>query len=369
MRLAAEEINAAGGVLGKPITIVTGDDATDPSQGVSEATRLIQIEGVNAIIGALASGVSLPVAESVTGPNHILEITHASTSPALTTAKDNDYLFRTTISDAAQGVVLAKVATDAGIKSACTMYINNAYGQGLSQIFADNFEKAGGTVTAQVPHESEQATYASELATCTAGNPEALVAPAYPQSARVFLREAVEAGKVKTFLFTDGTKSADMFATLGWPTFNGMKGTAASSLDVAAGKAFDAAYSAKYGSTPALPYLREAYDAVYLIALAAEKAGSTDSTAIRDALRDVANPPGETVNPGTDGFKTALSLIASGQDINYEGAAGPVDMDKNGDVLIGAIEVWHVDAATQKLVTDAVYKVDLETGEITQQTQ
>jgi len=201
--------------------------------------------------------------------------------------------------------------------------------------------------------------------TPSAGGPDALAALAYPQSARVFLREAVEAGKVKTFLFCDGTKSSDMFATLGWATFDGMKGTAATSLDVAAGTAFEAAYAAKYGSVPALPYLREAYDAVYLIALAAEKAGSTDSTAIRDALRDVANPPGEVVSPGTDGFKAALKLIADGKDINYEGAAGPVDMDKNGDVLIGAIEVWHVDAAKKDLVTDNVYKVDLNTGQVT----
>ena len=364
-RLAVEEINAAGGVLGEPIEVVTGDDATDPSQGVSEATRLINVEHVQVILGALASGVTLPVAESVTGPNHILQISQASTSPALSAANDNDFLFRTTISDAAQGVVLAKVATDQGIKSACTMYINNAYGQGLSEIFTENFEKAGGTVTAEVPHESEQATYASELDTCTAGNPDALVAPAYPQSARVFLREAVEAGKVKKFLFTDGTKSADMFQELGWATFDGMQGTAASSLDVAAGTAFEAAYTAKYGSTPPLPYVREIYDAVYLVALAAEKAGSTDSTAIRDALRDVANAPGDVVDPGTDGYKAGVALIAAGTDINYEGAAGPVDLDKNGDVLIGAIEQWHVDAAAQTLVTDAVYKVDLQTGEVT----
>jgi branched-chain amino acid transport system substrate-binding protein len=306
------------------------------------------------------------VAESVTGPNHILQISEASTSPALTDAKDNDFLFRTTISDAAQGVVLAKLATDSGLTSVCTMYINNAYGQGLSEIFADNFEKEGGTVTAQVPHESEQATYASELAQCTAGNPEALAALAYPESARVFLREAVEAGNVSTFLFCDGTKSADMFADLGWSTFDGMKGTAPSSLDVAAGTAFEAAYTAEYGSTPPLPFMREIYDAVYLVALAAEKAGSTDSTAIRDALRDVANPPGETVGPGTDGYKAAVALLADGNDINYEGAAGPVDLDENGDVEIGAIEQWHVDAAAQDLVTDAVFKVDLATGEITQ---
>jgi branched-chain amino acid transport system substrate-binding protein len=215
-RLAVKEINAAGGVLGKPIEVVTGDTGTDPSQGVSEATRLVNVEGVNAILGALASGVTLPVAESVTGPNHILQISEASTSPALTDAKDNDFLFRTTISDAAQGVVLAKLAEDEGLKSVCTMYINNAYGQGLSEIFTENFEKAGGTVTAQVPHESEQATYASELSQCTAGNPDALAAIAYPQSAGVFLREAVEAGDVKTFLFVDGTKSVDMFNDLGW---------------------------------------------------------------------------------------------------------------------------------------------------------
>jgi branched-chain amino acid transport system substrate-binding protein len=364
-RMAVDEINAAGGVLGQPVQVVTGDDATDPSQGVSEATRLVNVEHVNAILGALASGVTLPVAESVTGPNHIIQISHASTSPALTTAKDNDFLFRTVISDAAQGVVLAKVAVDAGIKSACTMYINNAYGQGLSNIFAENFQKAGGTVTAQVPHESAQATYASELDKCTAGNPQALVAPAYPQSARVFLREAVEGGKVKTFLFTDGTQSPDMFTALGWAPFDGMKGTAATNLSVAEGTAFENAYSAKYGSVPSVPYLREIYDAVYLVALAAEKAGSTDSTAIRDAIRDVANPPGDVIDPGTDGFKTAVQKLQAGTDINYEGASGPVDLDKNGDVLIGAIGVWHVDAANKKLPTDQVYKVDLSTNTLT----
>jgi len=134
---------------------------------------------------------------------------------------------------------------------------------------------------------------------------------------------------------------------------------------VAAGTAFEAAYEAEYGATPPLPFMREIYDAVYLVALAAEKADSTDPTAIRDAIRDVANAPGETVSPGTDGYKAALALLDDGKDINYEGAAGPVDLDANGDVLIGAIETWHVDAAAEDLVTDEVFKVDLETGEVT----
>ncbi|MCH7835835.1 MAG: ABC transporter substrate-binding protein [Chloroflexi bacterium] len=364
-RLAAQEINAAGGVLGQDIEIVTGDTGTDPSQGVTEATRLVEIEGVHAILGALSSGVTLPIAESVTGPSGVVQISSASTSPALTEAADNDFLFRTTISDAAQGIILAQLAAELGLTSVCTMFINNAYGQGLSEIFAENFEAGGGSVSQQVPHESEQTTYASELGTCTGEAPDALAAIAYPESAGVFLREAVEAGDVGTFLFVDGTKSTDMFDDLGWDLFDGARGTAPGSIQVPQGPAFDAAYEAEYGEAPPLPFLREMYDATYLVALAAEKAGSTDPTAIRDALRDVAGAPGEAVSPGTDGFASALSLIAAGTDINYEGAAGPVDLDVNGDVLIGAIETWTVDAANEDLVTNDLFKVDLTTGEVT----
>jgi ABC-type branched-subunit amino acid transport system substrate-binding protein len=363
-RLAAKEINAAGGVLGQPIEIVTGDSGTDPSVGVAEANRLVRVEGVHAILGSLASGVTLPIAESVTGPNRVLQISPASVSPALTGAHDSDFLFRTTISDAAQGIVLARLARDMGLGSVCTMYINNAYGQGISQTFTENFEAAGGTVTAQVPHESGQTTYASELDKCTSGNPEALAALAYPQSGRVFLREAVEAEKVKTFLFCDGTKSESMFDAIGWEPFNGMRGTAPTSLTLEAGTAFEAAYEAEYGETPPLPFMREMYDAVYLVALAAEMAGSVDPTAIRNALRTIANAPGETVNPGSAHFQSARALIAAGTDINYEGASGPVDFDLNGDVMVGAIETWRVDALNQHLVTDQVFRVNAATREV-----
>jgi branched-chain amino acid transport system substrate-binding protein len=363
-RLAAKEINAAGGVLNQPIEIVTGDSGTDPSVGVAEANRLVQMEGVDAILGSLASGVTLPIAESVTGPNRVLQISPASTSPALTYANDGDYLFRTTISDAAQGIVLARLARDMGLNSVCTMYINNAYGQGISQTFTENFEAAGGTVTAQVPHESGRTTYASELGECFAGHPDALAALAYPDTAGVFLGEALAAGNVDTFLFCDGTKSTDMFDAVGWEPFNGMRGTAPSSLALEAGAAFDAAYEGEYGETPPLPFMREMYDAVYLVALAAENAGSVDPTAIRNALRTIANAPGETVNPGIAGFQAARALISAGTDINYEGASGPLDFDLNGDVTVGAIETWRVDALNRDLVTDQLFRVNTATREV-----
>ena len=113
-QLAVDQINAAGGVNGQPIELVQGDSATSPQQAVEEARRLIELEGVSAIVGPAGSGETLPVAESVTGPAGVLEVTMSATSPALTIAKDNDFLFRTVISDAAQGVVMADVAQEQG---------------------------------------------------------------------------------------------------------------------------------------------------------------------------------------------------------------------------------------------------------------
>src|SRR5918998_2132596 len=340
--LAVNEINAAGGVNGQPIELVQGDSATSPQQAVEEARRLIELEGVSAIIGPAGSGETLPVAESVTGPAGVLEVTMSATSPALTIANDNDFLFRTVISDAAQGVVMADLGPGQGFWSACVLYVNNAYGQGLSDAFAERFTAEGGTITAQVPHEQEQASYASEIASCLEGDPDALVGAAYPESGRVFLRELVESGNPPTVIFSDGLQSPDMFAELGWEAFEGSYGTAAGAPESEAAATFEQAWEEAYGEIPAVPYLREINDAVFLIALAAEQADSTDSTAIRDALRQVANDPGTVVGPGQEGWQAAVESIDAGEDINYEGAAGPVDLDENGDVSRGTIIIWQV---------------------------
>jgi branched-chain amino acid transport system substrate-binding protein len=340
--LAVNEINAAGGVNGQPIELVQGDSATSPQQAVEEARRLIELEGVSAIVGPAGSGETLPVAESITGPAEVLDVTMSATSPALTIANDNDFLFRTTISDAAQGIVMADLAREQGYESACVLFVNNAYGQGLNDAFSERFMAEGGTITAQVPHEQEQASYASEIASCTEGDPDVLVAAAYPESGRIFLRELAESGDMPSVIFSDGLKSPEMFADLGWQVFEGNYGTAAGLFESDATAVFDQAWEEAYGEIPAVPYLREINDAIYLIALAAEKASSTDSTAIRDALREVANEPGTVVGPGQEGWQAAVEAIAAGEDVNYEGAAGSVDLDENGDVSKGAILIWQI---------------------------
>ena len=343
--LALKHINQAGGVLGRRVEIVQADSGTSPTVATSNASWLID-EGVSAIVGPLSSGVTLSVAEEVTVPRGMLQISPASTSPALSTLEDDDLLFRTVLSDAAQGKVLAGLAQEKGYATASTLYLNNAYGQGLSDIFTTEFENLGGSVLATVPHEDWQSTYLPELETATASDPDVLAAISYPSQATVYLDEAIGNGLMCEFLFVDGTKSQEMVDELaaqhGLGCLSGMCGTGQGQVESAAGDAFDAAYEAEYGESP-FPYARETYDAVLLVALAAEAAGSVDPLDIRDALRSIANPGGEVVGLGALGIGDAFDLVRLGLDVDYEGASGAVDFDANGDVTSGAVEVWCID--------------------------
>jgi ABC-type branched-subunit amino acid transport system substrate-binding protein len=147
----------------------------------------------------------MAVAEAVTVPSKILQISGASTSPGLTVMADDDFLFRTTVSDAAQGVVLARLALELGYESASALYINNPYGEGLAEQFKSTFEAEGGTVLELVPHEDQQPSFLSELSRATDGDPDVLIAVGYPGQAEIYLREALEGDYIDTFLFVDGT--------------------------------------------------------------------------------------------------------------------------------------------------------------------
>ncbi len=347
--LAADHVNRAGGIDGAPVVILSRDTGANPDQGVAAARALVNIENVVAILGARNSSVTISVAQAVTVPKKRLQVSSVSTSPRISDLPDDDFIFRTVVSDAAQGVVLARLAREQGHETAGVMYINNAYGQGLAAQFEQTFTSLGGTITALVPHEDDQATYIPELAKATEGAPDVLVAVSYPGQAEVYLRESLEGGYSDNFLLVDGVKSSEMIAAVGWDALAGTLGTAAGAPPTTQRRAFTTDYFDTYGTELSTHvFIAHTYDAVALIALAAAKAGTTtDSPAIRDALRDVANPPGEMIGPGVDSIKRALTLIAAGQDINYEGAAGPVDFDENGDV-VGPIEIWKVEGGKIK---------------------
>lgn len=337
--LAAELLNEAGGVLGRPVEGVHRDGGTSPQVSTDAARALITAEGVDAIVGPLASGVTQAVASAVTIPNQVVLITPSGTSPAITAMEDDDFLFRTTVSDAAQGVILARLARELGYDTASAIYVNNAYGDGLANVFGDNFEAEGGTIIALVPQESGQATYVSELDNATEDSPDVLVAIGYPESAGVYLREALEGAYIDTFMFVDGTKNQDMFDTLGVENFEGYFGTAPGTQGSDSSAIFRILYEKRYGELPTNPFIAETFDAFTIIGLAIEKAGVNDGEAIRDALREVANPPGIKVGPGD--LARAIQLIQLGEDIDYEGVAGSQNFDENGDVL-NTIEIWHI---------------------------
>ncbi|MDX1592881.1 MAG: ABC transporter substrate-binding protein [Gammaproteobacteria bacterium] len=336
IRLAADEIQAAGG----SISYVVGDTQTNPQSGVDAAQKLVNLEKVSGLVGALSSGVSIPVAQSVSSVSGVPQVSSASTSPVITGLADKDFLFRTVPSDAFQGVALASLTRDKGVARVSVIYVNNDYGKGLADAFSSAFAEKGGSVEATVAYEQKQAAYRGELQQASDGDPEALVLIGYPENGQTILRQALEGGYFSRFIFTDGLKAPELIDAIGAQYLNGTFGTAPQArADTPAAQHFKSAYEKRFGELPPKPFIDSAYDATYLLALAAEKAGSNDPMAIRDALRSVAAPPGTKVGPGE--FGKARDLLAKGEEINYEGASGSQDFDANGDVP-GTFAHWEI---------------------------
>ena len=340
--LAAKQLADAGFTM----KLIHEDSETMAIPGTNAAKKLVNVDRVVAIVGALSSGVTLAVAESVTIPNQVIMISPASTNPLMTVLPSDqgkDFLFRTTPSDDLQGRVLAKLAASYN-KTISVIYVNNAYGQGLAEVFTETFEKKWkGKVLAMVPHdEKAPESYTAELRKALAGNPDRLAAFSYPDHAKVYLKEAIEFFKYKKFLFCDGTKSMDIVKALGAENVEGQKGTAPSTAGGEPARRFNEYFKAEFGQLPNLPYITNAYDATAIIGIAAYAAHvkglKLTSKNIRNNLRVVANPPGEVIFPGE--FKKAFKLLKQGKAINYEGAAGSVDFDIYGDVIT-PIEIWE----------------------------
>ena len=338
VRLAVEHANAAGGVLGQPVEVVLGDTRLDIGTGVAEARRLIGEEGAHAIIGPIDDAIAIAIAREVAAPAGVPVISPASTSPLFSTADDDGFLFRTTLSDVGQGEVLAGLARDQGFANVGVLYVDNPYGRGMAEVFEGAF--AGDSLAVSFAYG--QTSYLPQLREAASRGAEALVAIAYPRQASVFVREAIESGLFRQFLFVDGTKSPDLIAAVGAERLEGMRGTAPTGgPETPSTRAWDAAYVAQHGAPPSLPFVREGYDAAIALMLAAEAAGSTDGRAIRDRLTDVAGPDGEIVIAGADGVARALALVRDGVSVNYEGAGSSVDWNGDGDVVRGWVGIWE----------------------------
>ena len=336
--LAIKHVNQGGGVFGLPVAVAVADATADPEKAVAAARRLVEVEGVHAIVGPNASASALPVAERVTGPASIPTVSFSATSPALTTVADNDFLFRTALSDVSQGPVLARLARERGFDNVGLLHVDDPWGRGL----AAAFEAAWDGPMKAVPVDRTETAFLAALRESASGGAQALVVISFETAALAMVREAIDNGIYDDFVFGDGAKRPGLVHALGGARLGDMYGTGpASAPESAASAAWEAAWVAEYGALPVLAYVKEAYDATVALALAAQASGRVDGAAIRDRLRAVGGAPGTVVNAGPSGVADALRILADGGEIDYEGASGSMDWDGKGDLRRGHIGIWR----------------------------
>ncbi len=332
-QLALRHVNEQGGLLGgKNAVLVIGDTTcADATKASDAADRAVNVEKVVAIVGALCSGATISAANNAAIPGGVLMISPASTSPAITTLKDNDLLFRTAVSDAYQGEVLSRLIAAKGAKKVAITYVNNDYGKGLAEALAGAFPKDGGEVAISQAHEDGKADYRAELGALAASGVTDLVIIGYADgSGGTILRQALEGGDFQRFFSADGMVSDKIASELGSQLEGKLVMTKPGTPDIPGAASFNK-LAKEAGIKADGVFVANAYDAAFLIALAIQQAGSADRAAIAKAIRDVATAPGETILPGE--WSKAVAAIKDGKGVNYEGATGNVDFDANGDVL------------------------------------
>ncbi len=331
-KLAVAQVNAQGGILdGRTLTLLQGDSTCiDTTAASAAADRMVNSEKVTGLVGPLCSGETIAAANTAAIPGGVVLISPAATSPALSELNDNDLVFRTTPSDAYSGQVLAKLLKDRNYGSIAITYVNNDYGKGFADATAAAFEALGGKVAASEAHEDGKADYRAELGSLSSSGAEILVVLAYVDgSGQTIVRQALEGGDFDKFAGGDGMVGDSIVGAVGEGKLDGFIGVKIGSSETDGTAIFTEAAKAA-GFDPAGSFVAQSYDAAFMLALAIQKNGSDSREGLSAALREISSAPGEVILPGE--WKKAVELLAAGQDINYEGAAGSHEFDDKGDV-------------------------------------
>jgi len=344
--LAFNDLNEAGGVAGCRLALDLRDAQSQGSVAVDQARQLVDLRRVPAIIGGIISSVSIPVLTSVTAQAGVVQISPASSSPTLTRiaaeGKSGGIFFRTITSDALQGTAAAKYAMDQGLKELAIIHVNNDFGVNMVAEFRRAYEALGGKITNSVPYNPSQPSYAPEVTNAMRGNPPALYLVSYPGDGTSIARTWLQQGGAQTFLLNDGMNSADFIRDVGPRFLNNAFGTSSGTVRTPSTEYFARAYPAMSGGFDAgAPAADRAYDAAAILGLAIAKAGKAESAAIKDAIREVTGPGGETIHAGAAEFRKALQLLREGKRISYVGVIGPVAFDQYGDIT-GPFRKWRI---------------------------
>jgi branched-chain amino acid transport system substrate-binding protein len=327
MEIAVGEVNAAGG---PQFRLRVEDDATNPDQGVRAAHKLIDVNHVKAIVGTWASSVTLAVAP-LTQAADIVEM-NVSGSPKLSTLQPvgQRTVFRVNATDAALAAAVAKALYQQGFKSV-TILSNNAAGTiGLGESFKDSFTKNGGTVLATIVYPDKQSSYTSEVGKALATKPDLYVLSCYTPDGILVVKEAYQGRANAKFAMPAWCLNDDMIKGVGADVADGDIAFDLVAVSTSSAyKRLNAAYTAKTGKDVFdNVYAVHVYDAIHLLALAFQKAGTTKSLAVGKALIQVSNPPGQEVTS----FAEGLPLLRQGKSVHYVGASGPIEFNEQGDM-------------------------------------
>jgi branched-chain amino acid transport system substrate-binding protein len=333
-RLAADEINAAGGVLGKQVELVEEDGATDPATGFDRVKKLVTVDGVEVITGPMITGTSLlsiPYAQEQQVPL----ITPSATGIPLSEVEGTEWFFRTCLRDDAQGMVLADVIVEGNYTRLATIVLDNTYGKGLETAILDRLDEVGwqGEQVKSIHYAEGTKDYRTELQQIKDSDPDVVFACTYCDDGIIVFKQALDLGLDDiAWLGCDGNYGSGLFAEPGSAEFM-EKAFVAGTRTVGAGSKYDefsAAYELAYGEAPQV-YCDTMYDAVWAAANAINAAGVYDGEAIRVALTG----------------------------LEFEGATGPISFNESGDRTSGLFELWKVveDPATETGYANAPIKV------------
>ena len=343
--LAIQDINAAGGVLGQPVTW-TAEDSSDgdhPEIAPASATKVLS-EGADVVIGAAASGVTRLIIDQVTKAK-VVQISMSNTAPDLSTWDDGGYYFRTAPSDLLQGAIVGNTIVTDGNANVAIIYQQTSYGEGLEAKAKSTIEAAGAKVVSSLPFPENETNFDTIVDQTIAAGADSVLVISYDE-----IKKIVPALQKKKFdgskiYFVDGNLAN--FGDQSWKGYiEGAKGTLpGGKLDENFKKRAADLYKANHGAElTEFAYLAESYDAVVLAALAAEAAGSDTGEAIAATLQSVSTA-GEKFDVASgdavEVLKAALAAAKEGKDIDFDGYSGPIDFDDNGDPTGASIGIYQ----------------------------
>ncbi len=343
--LAVQEINDAGGVLGKPVEEFNADsgDGT-PDIASAEVDKLFN-QKVDAIIGAAASSVSLSVLDKITGAG-VVHFSPANTAAGFDTYEDNGLYFRTAPSDRLQGQVLGNLAVEDGFQNVAIMARQDFYGEGLAEQVRTTLKEKGANVAEYILYSADAQNFTAEVNKVAAAKPDALVLISFEEATKIIpqlIAKGIGPQDIQIY-FVDGNLadySKEKF------DLTGVKGT----VPVPPGE--DPQFKKRLDEiNPNLDsylYGAQSYDAVVIVALAALQAGNDSGEAIGNNIIDV-------TREGTQcsSFEECAKLIDEGEDIDYQGASGPTDMNDTGSPASGTIGIQQYQKGNTYKQVDSV---------------